>query len=151
MLAFDHTTWRLLQSPAQPGAWNMALDEAIFEAAGRREVLPTLRLYAWQPACLSLGYGQPITDVDLEALAAQGWGLVRRPTGGRAILHIDELTYSVSGPQDEPRLRGSILESYRTLSAALLAGLLRLGIQAQAFPKNGAQNSNTLAATHAFA
>lgn len=131
------TSWRLIQTPPDHGAWNMAVDEAIFEAAGRGEVPPTLRLYAWQPACLSLGYAQSITDVNFAGLAANGWEWVRRPTGGRAILHIDELTYSVTGSQDEPLLRGSILESYRALSAALLDGLHRLGIPAQALPKNG--------------
>ncbi len=57
---------------------------------------PTLRLYAWEPACLSLGYAQPLTDVDIPRLQARGWEMVRRPTGGRAILHTDELTYPLS-------------------------------------------------------
>lgn len=140
MLLFNRSSWRLIQSPPDHGAWNMALDEAILEATASAEVLPTLRLYAWQPACLSLGYAQPISDVDLQKLHANGWELVRRPTGGRAILHIDELTYSVCGPQDEPRLAGSILESYRTLSAALLAALHRMEIPAQALPKNDTLN-----------
>ncbi len=112
----------------------MALDEAILESTAAGQSLPTLRLYAWQPACLSLGYAQPLSDVDLDALARHGWELVRRPTGGRAILHIDELTYSVTGPQDEPRLTGSVLESYHRLSSALLEALQRLGIAAQALP-----------------
>jgi len=110
----------------------MALDEAILEAAGHGEVPPTLRLYAWSPACLSLGYAQPAADVLPDELAARGWDLVRRPTGGRAILHTDELTYSVAGPQDEPRLAGGVLESYRTLAGALLHALHLLGIPAQA-------------------
>jgi lipoate-protein ligase A len=113
----------------------MAIDEALLESTARREALPTLRLYAWQPACLSLGYAQPFSDADLAALQAYGWDLVRRPTGGRAILHVDELTYSVCGPQDEPRLAGSVLESYRTLSNALLLALQILGIPAEALPK----------------
>ena len=129
------STWRLIQSPPAPGAWNMAIDEAILDAAGRGAVLPTLRLYAWQPACLSLGYAQPVADVDRPALVALGWDLVRRPTGGRAILHVDELTYSVTGPGDEPRLTGSVLESYQKLSLALLAALQCLGIPARALPK----------------
>jgi len=109
----------------------MAVDEAILEAAGQGLVSPTLRLYAWQPACLSLGYAQPVADVDPERLAAHGWDLVRRPTGGRAILHTDELTYAVIGPQDEPRLEGGVLESYQRLSRALQAALLQLGLPAQ--------------------
>ena len=104
------TTWRLIITPPARGAWNMAVDEAILEHAGRGEVLPTLRLFAWEPPCLSLGRAQPFTDVDTERLQARGWDVVRRMTGGRAILHTDELTYSVSGPVDEPHLAGSLLE-----------------------------------------
>jgi lipoate-protein ligase A len=131
---FEPSTWRLIVSPPGHGAWNMALDEAILESTAAGNSLPTLRLYAWQPACLSLGYAQPLSDVDIDALERLGWELVRRPTGGRAILHIDELTYSVTGPQDEPRLAGSVLESYHQLSTALLRALDHLGIAAQALP-----------------
>jgi lipoate-protein ligase A len=126
------TTWRILRTPPAPGAWNMAVDEAILESVIRREAPPTLRLYAWEPACLSLGVAQPVQDADLDALARQGWGLVRRPTGGRAILHVDELTYSVIATQDEPRVAGGVLESYRRLSAALLLVLEKLGLPARA-------------------
>jgi lipoyl(octanoyl) transferase len=109
----------------------MAVDEAILEAAGRGDSLPTLRLYAWEPACLSLGYAQPINDVDLVRLRSHAWDLVRRPTGGRAVLHVDELTYSVTGPLDEPRLAGTVLESYNRLAAALVAALGRLALPVQ--------------------
>jgi len=114
----------------------MALDEAILEFAARGDVPPTLRLYAWDPPCLSLGYAQPASDVSLEVLQAKGWDLVRRPTGGRAILHTDELTYSVTGPQNEPRLAGGVLESYRVLAGALLDALHRLHIPAEANEKS---------------
>jgi lipoate-protein ligase A len=110
----------------------MAVDEAILEAARSGAVLPTLRVYSWEPACLSLGYAQHFNDVDTARLAEHGWEVVRRPTGGRAILHTDELTYSVTGPQNEPRLAGSILESYRRLSQGLLAALHCLKVPAEA-------------------
>lgn len=126
------SVWRVLQTAPASGAWNMALDEAILEAVGQGAVLPTLRLYGWQPPCLSLGYAQPVSDVDFDQLRARAWQLVRRPTGGRAILHADELTYSVIAPLREPRVYGSILESYRHLSQALLLGLQRLGVDAHA-------------------
>ena len=126
------TTWRLLESVPARGAWNMSLDEAILESAGRGESPPTLRLYAWEPACLSLGYAQSFTDVDVRRLNSNGWDLVRRPTGGRAILHTDELTYAVIGPHDEPRLAGGVLASYRRLSGALLQALHRMHIPAEA-------------------
>ncbi len=109
----------------------MAVDEAILEMVRRGDALPTLRLYDWQPACLSLGLAQPIEDVDLGLLQAHGWELVRRPTGGRAILHTDELTYSVIGPSDEPRLAGGVLESYKRISKALLHLLQLLGLPVQ--------------------
>ncbi len=72
-----------------------------------------------------------------------GWDLVRRPTGGRAILHTDELTYSVAGPQDEPRLAGSVLESYRVLAQALLYALQLLAIPAQAQEKPGTASTGS--------
>jgi lipoate-protein ligase A len=132
---FPLTTWRLVRSDPARGAWNMAVDEAILEASGSGLVPPTLRLYAWAPPCLSLGYAQPFSDVLPQVLEQHGWDLVRRPTGGRAILHTDELTYSVAGPQDEPPLAGGVLESYRLLAAALLRALQALEIPAQAKEK----------------
>lgn len=129
-MIFPDTQWRLVLTEPSSGAWNMAVDEAILEAVWRKEALPTLRLYAWAPPCLSLGYAQPVSDVDQGRLAAHHWDLVRRPTGGRAILHTDELTYSVIGPVEDPRLDGSILESYRKLAEALLAALHLLGLPA---------------------
>jgi len=124
--------WRLLIHPPAHGAWNMAVDEAILESTGRGDSPPTLRLYAWTPACLSLGYAQNAADVDHAALAQAGWVLVRRPTGGRAVLHTDELTYSVIAPLKEPIVAGTILESYSRLSKALLAALELLGLPARA-------------------
>jgi lipoyl(octanoyl) transferase len=124
--------WRLVRTVPVRGDWNMAMDEAILEAVVKGESLPTLRLYAWEPACLSLGLAQPVQDVDRLALAQHGWDLVRRPTGGRAILHTDELTYSVTARQEEPRVAGGVLESYSRLSRALLAALNRLSLPARA-------------------
>jgi len=112
----------------------MAVDEAILEAVGTQGMTPTLRLYAWQPACLSLGYAQTVEDVDIDRLTQQGWGLVRRPTGGQAILHIDELTYAIIGPAEHPILVGGVLESYQRIAKALQLALLRLGLHTQALP-----------------
>lgn len=124
-------TWRLLLTRPAHGAWNMAVDEAMLEHIGRHESLPTLRLYAWEPACLSLGSAQPYADVDEVRIKERGWEVVRRPTGGRAILHIDELTYSVTAPADEPRLVGSVLESYNRLAGALLQAVQSLGLRVE--------------------
>jgi lipoate-protein ligase A len=109
----------------------MALDEAILEAVGRGESLPTLRFYAWDPPCVSLGVAQPFRDVDLKRLRTKRWDLVRRSTGGRAILHTDELTYAVIAPIDNPHLAGGVLESYRHLSAGLVAGLQHMGMSVE--------------------
>lgn len=120
--------WRLMIDEPRTGAWNMAIDEAILEHVGRKEFLPTLRLYTWQPACLSLGYAQSYNDVDAPRLKARGWDVVRRPTGGRAILHTDELTYSVATAPDEPIMAGTVLESYNRLARALVAACQSLDL-----------------------
>jgi lipoate-protein ligase A len=111
----------------------MAVDEAILESVYNGEAFPTLRLFAWQPACLSLGHSQPFSEVNIDQLEKNGWGIVRRPTGGRAILHVDELTYSVIAPLSEPRVKGGVLESYLRLSEALLQALRMLGLNPQAY------------------
>lgn len=115
----------------------MAIDEAIAEAVSANLVPPTLRFYAWEPACLSLGRFQPITDVDMGRLRERGWDVVRRLTGGRAILHVDELTYSIAVPDDDPRVEGGIVESYRRLSRGLMEGLNHLGAPVQSDRANG--------------
>ncbi len=135
---YERKTWRLIEHPPSEGAWNMAVDEAILESVYRGESLPTLRLYAWEPACLSLGHAQPYSEVNIQALAKNGWGVVRRPTGGRAILHVDELTYAVIAPENEPRVKGGVLESYLRLSEALLESLKILGLSPQAEENNQA-------------
>lgn len=126
--------WRLLRHAPASGVRNMAVDDAILELARKGAAPPTLRFYDWAPATLSLGLAQPLADVDAERLTANGWGVVRRPTGGRAILHTDELTYAVIGPSDEPRLAGGVLESYKRISAALMASLQALGLRVQQQP-----------------
>jgi lipoate-protein ligase A len=108
----------------------MAVDEAILNGVIDGTSPLTLRFYAWSPPCLSLGRSQRIAEVDLAACRAAGIDVVRRPTGGRSILHTDELTYSVSLLQTDPRARGGIVEGYRRLSEGLLAGLHRLGVDA---------------------
>ncbi len=127
MTDYAMATWRLLITPPTDGATNMAIDEAVLHALADGMGRPTLRFYQWIPPCLSLGYNEPSADVDEAACARLGYTWVRRPTGGRAILHTDELTYSVTAAESEPRVAGSIVESYRQLSAGLLAGLRALG------------------------
>ena len=135
-------TWRLLITPPAHGAWNMALDEAILEHIGRGDSAVTLRLYAWDPPCLSIGHAQPFADVDLTRLRERGWEVVRRATGGRAILHTDEITYSVIAPNDEPRLAGTVLESYNRLAQALLLAVKELELPVEM--KEGKANNGSV-------
>jgi len=137
-------TWRLIITPAERaarGAWNMAVDESILEHIGRGDSLPTLRLYAWDPACLSLGHAQPFADVEPARLQERGWEVVRRATGGRAILHTDELTYSVTGSAEEPVLAGGVLESYNRLAQALFLAVKNLGLQVEMKEKKAKGNA----------
>jgi lipoate-protein ligase A len=129
--------WRLVVDGESDGATNMAVDEAILSSLLQGDSLPTLRFYAWSPPCLSLGRGQPQGEVDLAACRADGVDVVRRPTGGRAILHTDELTYSVALCQTDPLAAGGILESYRRLSEGLLTGLRNLGVEAVSVQSTG--------------
>ena len=134
--------WRYLITPAARGAWNMAVDEAVLEHIRCGESLPTLRLYAWDPACLSLGHSQPFADMDRARIQARGWEVVRRATGGRAILHTDELTYSVIGSAKDPVLAGGVLESYNRIAQALLLAIKNLGLPVEI--KEGRTNDNIM-------
>lgn len=139
-MAYEKSTWRLIEHNPAKGAWNMAVDEAILESVYNGESSPALRLYAWQPACLSLGHAQPYSEVNTDVIHNQGWDVVRRPTGGRAILHVDELTYAVIAPQNEPRVKGGVLESYLRLSAALMEALRIMGLNPQANETSASTN-----------
>lgn len=109
----------------------MALDEAILCLHALGQSPPTLRFYGWQPACLSIGYFQSASEVDLAACQAAGVDCVRRPTGGRAVLHDAELTYSLVAQEADPLVSGSIAASYGKIAAGLVEGLRRLGLTAQ--------------------
>jgi lipoate-protein ligase A len=143
--SFPPARWRLIiDTSAHAGAENMALDETIMSAVAARETPPTLRFYQWEPPCLSLGKRQPLEGVDLAACRADGVDVVRRATGGWAILHTGELTYSVALMPDDPRVSGAILDTYRTLSQGLIQGLRLLGADAEMNPviPGGAQNTS---------
>lgn len=128
--AYSRATWRLLLDGERDGASNMAIDEAILDAVIEGHSPPTLRFYGWSPPCLSLGRNQPLAEVDRAACHAAGVDLVRRPSGGQAVLHAGELTYSVALLQTDPRSAGGVLGGYRRLSEGLLAGLRQLGVEA---------------------
>jgi lipoate-protein ligase A len=118
------TPWRLLETEPAPGAWNMGLDWSLLQRAAAEQVGPVLRFYGWDPPCVSLGRFQEPGDLPVRARAL-GFDAVRRPTGGMAVLHQHELTYSVVLP---PSLVGGagIRTSYELLSGAVGAGLRAL-------------------------
>lgn len=119
--------WRLLLSPAAPGPWNMALDEALMSHA-RRTGDSVLRVYAWSTPTLSFGRNQTARGgYDPARLRDEGVAVVRRPTGGRAILHHREITYSVAAPV---AAMGELRESYVRINRLLLAALCALGVEA---------------------
>ncbi len=125
------TGWRLLIDGADDGAWNMAVDEAILEAYARAEPkpAPTLRLYGWRPATVSLGRSQAAEGAyDPRVVAHHGMGVVRRPTGGGTVLHECERTYAVIGALGDPPLSGGVIATYRTISEALARALGLLGL-----------------------
>lgn len=111
----------------------MALDEVLLRAASASE--PVLRVYTWSPPAVSLGYGQPLEDIDAEACAAHGIDVTRRLTGGRAVLHHCELTYSVAISAARLGTGRSVASAYAKISGALAAGLARLGIHAVCTPR----------------
>jgi lipoate-protein ligase A len=128
-------TWRLVYGFDLAGASNMAADEALLESviAGGQ---PVVRFYTWSPATLSLGVNQPVGEIDRVACDGRGFGLVRRITGGRAVLHQHELTYAVIARENDPRVSGGVLESYRKISAGLVEGLRTLGANVELSPYN---------------
>lgn len=127
--------WRLLDTGRHDGFANMAIDEALLEVYAASGGLPMLRFYTWSPPALSLGYGQQIeADVNVERCRALGIDVVRRPTGGRAVLHDHEITYSVVIREDDPLAAMGVLASYLTISRALIRGLSYLGIAAELIP-----------------
>ncbi len=123
--------WRLINFGYSDGAMNMAIDEAVSQTMVEGVVPPTLRFYGWRPPCLSLGYAQKASEVEWDVCGSLGVDVVRRPTGGRAILHDQEVTYSVIAPEENPLVSGTILQSYLKLSQGLLRGLRKLGIEAE--------------------
>jgi lipoate-protein ligase A len=113
----ERVKWRLLNSGYADGPRNMAIDEALLESLVAGEGQPVLRLYGWQPAAVSLGFFQPLDEgISLTEITARGFGLVRRPSGGRAILHKDEITYSVTVPEQLIENGQSVMGSYHSIS-----------------------------------
>ncbi len=118
---------RVVRDGALPGAENMRRDAELL-AACRPGDDPVLRIYRWSPPAVSIGWHQKISDFDADACKARGWDLVRRPTGGRAILHCDEITYAVVAPSPSPIFGSTLNDAYAAINRALLLFLTRLGV-----------------------
>jgi lipoate-protein ligase A len=124
--------WRFIDSGPNLAAYNMAVDEELLARAQAGEQTPVLRFYAWSPPAVSLGRFQKIEEaVNADACKRLGFDIVRRVTGGRAVLHRDELTYSIVSPIDNPLFPPSVLGTYKIIATGLLAGLRNLGIPAE--------------------
>ncbi len=123
---------------------NMAIDEAISEAVRRKLSPSTLRLYEWDRPSISIGYFQKTSDIDTRYCSKMGYPLVRRLTGGRAILHDAELTYNLSSLFNTCLFNNSLIKTYTVISNALLRGLKQNGIDAQmsARKKHNSCNKN---------
>src|ERR1700730_19299450 len=117
----------ILDDPA-PGAENMRRDIALLHACAAGEIDGALRIYGFAPPCLSLGRLQPESDVDLGAGGRDGVDVVRRPSGGRAVLHDQEVTYALVCRTTDPAFGGHVLESCARIHAAVARGLKTLGI-----------------------
>lgn len=126
------TAWRFIDSGLAPGASQMALDEALLLAC-RPDSSPILRVFSFQPSSLSLGRFQPARgQIDSAACRQAGVDVVRRPTGGRAVLHTADLCYAVVAPVSDPLAGGAIRDSYCNIAAALSAALARVGLPPEA-------------------
>lgn len=124
----------MIDATGQPGACNMTLDVLLLEDAARTGSA-TLRLYRWSPSCLSFGRNEPaLARYDRAAIEQRGWDVVRRPTGGRAVWHEDEVTYAVAAPI---AAFGSLHASYCAIHDLLAAALRTLGLPAQLAPTVG--------------
>jgi lipoate-protein ligase A len=121
---------RLLETGFRGCYYNMGLDEALLESVADGAP-PALRLYGWNPPAVSIGYFQGLAEeIDVDACARRGFDIVRRISGGGAVLHKSELTYSIILPLNHPLAKSGLDESYRLLCAGLVEGLRRLGVEA---------------------
>ena len=121
---------RIVETGFNPAAQNMAIDEALIESVGE---VPILRIYGWRPAAVSIGYFQSMNEeVDFTKCREIGVDIVRRLTGGGAVLHEYELTYSFISR----RYPQNIVESYKWICDAIVISIKRLGFDASFVPLN---------------
>ncbi|MBT2754762.1 lipoate--protein ligase family protein [Mesobacillus foraminis] len=141
----EKEVWRYIDSGYGSPSFNMALDEALLDWHSAGKIPPVIRFYGWNPATLSVGYFQKVEkEINMEAVKTHGLGFVRRPTGGRGVLHEHELTYSVIVSEEHPEMPKTVTEAYRVISEGILKGFHNLGLEAYfAVPKT-AEERNAL-------
>ena len=137
--------WRFIDSNNRSPYYNMALDEALLEWHSKGEIPPTIRFYGWNPPTLSIGYFQKAEkEINFDKVKELGLGFVRRPTGGRGVLHDEELTYSVIVSEEYPNMPKTVTEAYRVISEGLLEGFRSLGLEAYFAIPRSEEEKNSL-------
>ncbi|MCG1733606.1 lipoate--protein ligase family protein [Staphylococcus epidermidis] len=122
--------WNFINTGSKNPYYNMAMDEALLNFVSHGEIDPVIRFYTWNPATLSIGYFQRLQkEIDIDKVKEKGYGLVRRQTGGRGVLHDKELTYSVIVPESHPNMPSTVTEAYKIISQGLLEGFKNLGFE----------------------
>lgn len=122
--------WNFINTGSKNPYYNMAMDEALLNFVSRGEIDPVIRFYTWNPATLSIGYFQRLQkEIDIDKVKEKGYGLVRRQTGGRGVLHDKELIYSVIVPESHPNMPSTVTEAYKIISQGLLEGFKNLGFE----------------------
>lgn len=122
--------WNFINTGSKNPYYNMAMDEALLNFVSLGEIDPVIRFYTWNPATLSIGYFQRLQkEIDIDKVKEKGYGLVRRQTGGRGVLHDKELTYSVIVPESHPNMPSTVTEAYKIISQGLLEGFKNLGFE----------------------
>ena len=143
-IKLEKEKWYFINSGPCSPSYNMAMDEALLDWHSEGLIPPVIRFYEWNPATLSIGYFQSVEkEIDMEAVKRLGLGFVRRPTGGRGVLHEHELTYSVIVTESYPSMPATITEAYRVISEGLLLGFQNLGLDAYfSVPNTDEQKDN---------
>ncbi|RKZ33421.1 lipoate--protein ligase family protein [bacterium] len=139
----DDYEWNILVDPHLSGGENMERDRLLLKwAYCSPDAKPILRFFMWNPPAISIGFMQSMNDIDTQKCSSAGIDVVCRPTGGRAIFHHTEFTYSVTIPPSHPLAKLSVLETYNEISLCLAHGLQNLGIKATLSPGNFSSKNN---------
>ena len=129
--------WRLLHTENNSAYRNMAIDWAVLKANSEGKIPPTVRFYTWKPSAISIGYFQSLNEeIDIDICKKYGVDYVRRITGGGAVYHENELTYSIVIPESHPQIPKNIMESYGRICGAIIKGLKHLSIESSYVPIN---------------